>query len=417
MRLMSGVAGVVRPQPGYVRLGAFGVLIAVFALGCILGRINTYLVMLLVLVVLITPSLGDAFRLRQRNPIDLMLVAAATLPSVSFAIVMREPYDLAYIVNFLPLVVVIPFRWQLDRLARADGAVIISWLSLAGATIALGVAVVQVLFIGNGRAGPPLMSVFQFADTAVMLGFLALAGLFVPGAGKRLALLAGPIVGCLAAVIGGTRGAMLALPFLALVAIAVGYVSVTDRRRFVMALGAVAAACIVVVLISLQFGLVRALSGFLDVGRVLAGGELDGPTQERLVMLQGGWEAFLRAPLFGYGWAHMVTAIEPYVAPDYVPIMQNFRHLHNGLFSFAVSAGIPGIISFAILSVAPVVAALSTPRDEQFIARLYLTLILCVAYGVFQLTIIMLGFEYHTWQYAFMTAAFISFARTPAKRF
>jgi O-antigen ligase len=409
---MAGAA-TVRPQPRYVQFAAFGVLFAVFVLGCILGRNNTYLMMLLALVVLATPSLRDAFTLRQRNPIDLMLVVAAALPAVSFAIVMREPYDLAYAVNFLPLVVAIPFRWQLDRMARADGAVIISWLSLAGAAVALGVAVVQVLIMGRSRAGPPLMSAFQFADSAVMLGFLAAAGLFVPGARKRLVLLAGPIIGCMAAVIGGTRGAMLALPFLALVAIAIGYVSVADRRRFVLALGAVALACVAVLVVGLQLGLGRALNAFLDVGRVLVGGELDGPTLERLVMLQGGWEAFLRAPLFGYGWPYMVDVIEPYIDPSYVPTMQNFRHLHNGLFSFAVSAGIPGIISFVILSVAPVVAVFYTPRDAQFMARLYLTLILTVGYAVFQLTIIMLGFEYHTWQYAFMVAAFISFARTP----
>lgn len=131
-------------------------------------------------------------------------------------------------------------------------------------------------------------------------------------------------------------------------------------------------------------------------------------------MLWGGYQAFLNAPLFGYGWPDMVQAILPYIPAGEAERMLTFRQLHNGLLSFAVGAGIPGIISFLILSVAPVIAVLRTPRDEMFVPRLYLAVTLCVAYAVFQLTIIMIGFEFHTVQFAFMTMVILGFVRVPA---
>ena len=133
------------------------------------------------------------------------------------------------------------------------------------------------------------------------------------------------------------------------------------------------------------------------------------------MMFWGGYRAFLRAPLLGYGWTEMVQAILPYVPAEEAERMLSFRQLHNGLLSFAVAAGIPGIVSFLILSVAPVIAVFRTPRDELFASRLYLAVTLCAGYAVFQLTIIMIGFEFHTVQYAFMTMVILAFVRVPVR--
>ena len=131
-------------------------------------------------------------------------------------------------------------------------------------------------------------------------------------------------------------------------------------------------------------------------------------------MLQGGWQAFLHSPLFGYGWVDMVPAIFPHVPVESLPRMQTFRQLHNGLLSFAVGAGLLGVASFLILSVAPVVAVFYTARDALFASRMYLAVTLCAGYAVFQLTIIMIGFEFHTVQYAFMTMVILGFVAPPA---
>jgi O-antigen ligase len=409
---MAGAGVVADKQPGYVKFSTLAIVIFLFALPCIAGRLTTYFIFLFAIILIATPSVRTAFALRSRNPIDLMLVVAALLPGFAFMFTAREPYDLVYAFNFAPLLLAIPFRWQLERNRRPDGAAIIGWLSLAGTSIAFAVSVFQVLIEGRGRAGPPLMSAFQFADTAVLLGFFALVGLLVPGSRWRLVLLAGPILGCAASVLGGTRGAVVAAPALALIALGFAFVVVKDKRRLALAVLAVLVATGVALAIALQMGLHRALTGFSDIGNVLTGGEVDPETRERLVLYWGGLQAYLRSPLFGYGWPHMVTAIEPYVDPAVVDRVRDFRHLHNGLLSFAVSAGIPGIVSFVILSVAPAIAVFYTPRDSQFLARVFLTLTLCVGYAIFQLTIIMLGFEFHTVQYGFMAMAIFAFLGT-----
>ncbi|MGV3491870.1 MAG: glycosyltransferase family 39 protein [Devosia sp.] len=400
-------------QPGYVRYSTLAVVVLLFALACIVGRLTTYFIFILILVAIITPSLRTAFVLRSRNPMDVMLLVAAVLPGLAFAATAKTPQDLLYAINFLPLAVAVPFRWQLERNGRADGATIVAWLSLAGAAIAFVVAVVQVLVLRESRAGPPLMSAFQFADTAVLLGFFALVGLMVPGSRWRLLLLAGPILGCAAAVFGGTRGAVVAAPVLAVIAIGFAFVVVKNRRALLLAVVGLIAVAAIALFVAGQLGLHRALSAFGDAAQVLTGGNVSPETRERLVMYGGGLQAFFNAPLFGYGWANMVPAIEPYIDPAYVERVRDFRHLHNGLLSFAVGAGIPGIISFVVLSVAPVVAVFSTPRDAQFVARLYLALTLCAGYAVFQLTIIMIGFEFHTVQFAFMAVTILAFVKAP----
>lgn len=403
--------------PSYIRWACFAAIVFLFALPCIAGRLTTYFVLLFAIFALITPSILVAFRDRSQNPIDLMFVAAAALPSLSFVITADSPDDLMFAFNFAPLLVAVPFRWQVERFARADGAVLIGWLSLTGAGIAVIVGVVQVMFLGYDRAGQPLMSAFHYADSAMLLGFLALVGLFAPGKHRRLPFLLGPIFGIMVALLSGTRGALIATPVLGFIALVFALALAPARHRVVtlIAAAAVVVASGIVLLIAMQYGLDRAIGGFAATQDVLAGGVADRSTQERLMMFSGGYQAFMHKPLFGYGWPEMVRAILPYIPASEAERMLSFRQLHNGLLSFAVGAGIPGVISFLLLSVAPLIAVFRTPRDELFASRLYLAVTLCAGYAVFQLTIIMIGFEFHTVQYAFMTMVILGFVVVPQR--
>ena len=67
---MAAAAGT---QPGYVRLSTLGVVITLFALPCITGRLMTYILLLLALVAVATPSFRAAFAPRSRNPLELKL--------------------------------------------------------------------------------------------------------------------------------------------------------------------------------------------------------------------------------------------------------------------------------------------------------------------------------------------------------
>ncbi|MDF2983180.1 MAG: hypothetical protein K0Q69_2952 [Devosia sp.] len=410
------IAAVKTGAPSYIRWACLAMVVFLFALPCIVGRLTTYFVLLFAIFALLSPSVMAAFRSRSRNPIDAMFVIAAALPAIAFLFTSEEANDLLFAFNFLPLLLAVPLRWQLEKYAQVDSALLIGRLSLAGAGIAVIVGAVQVGMFGLERAGQPLMSTFHFADTAMLLGFTALVGLFAPGKRRHWIYLLGPVFGVLVALLSGTRGALIAAPVLGFVALAFALAQAPARHRGVTLIVAVAVAALSAILlfVAAKAGLTRALDGFSVTQDVIAGGAVDQSTQERLTMLWGGWQAFLHAPLFGYGWLDMVPAILPYIPSDQIERMLTFRQLHNGLLSFAVGAGIPGIISFLILSVAPVIAVFRTPRDALFASRLYLAVTLCVAYAVFQLTIIMIGFEFHTVQYAFMTMVILGFVRVPA---
>jgi len=410
------IAAVKTGAPSYIRWACLAMIVFLFALPCIVGRLTTYFVLLFAIFALLSPSVIAAFQSRSRNPIDAMFVIAAALPALAFLFTSEEANDLLFAFNFVPLLLAVPLRWQLEKYAQVDSALLIGRLSLAGAGIAVIVGAVQVGMFGLERAGQPLMSTFHFADTAMLLGFTALVGLFAPGKRRRWIYLLGPVFGVLVALLSGTRGALIAAPVLGFVALAFALAQAPARHRGVTLIVAVAVAALSAILlfVAAKAGLTRALDGFSVTQDVIAGGAVDQSTQERLTMLWGGWQAFLHAPLFGYGWLDMVPAILPYIPSDQIERMLTFRQLHNGLLSFAVGAGIPGIISFLILSVAPVIAVFRTPRDALFASRLYLAVTLCVAYAVFQLTIIMIGFEFHTVQYAFMTMVILGFVRVPA---
>lgn len=403
----------VAATPAYVRWTLWLTLVLLFALPCVIGRNVTFLILLAGLAVILTRSVLVARRLASRNPVDFVFTATVVAMTVAFIVTADDPRDLSYALNFSPFLLAVPFRWQLEREARTDGAVLVGWLSLAGTIGAAGLAVVQILVFHQDRVGQPHMNTFHYADTTMLLGFLTLVGCFAPGRHRRWPFLLGPVIGVGAVLASGTRGALLAAPLLVLVAFA--FALVTAKRKAPILLAGLAAVVVLAGLFAaaLMLGFDRAFDAFSVGGSVVTGGEVDRSTMQRLQMFIGGWRAFLASPFFGYGWGDMVPPIYPYVDPTYEPDMHIFRHLHNGLISFAAAAGIAGVISFLALSIVPIVAVLATPRDSQFASRMYLALTLCAGYAVFQLTFLLIGFDFHTVQYAYMTMVIVAFVRDP----
>lgn len=407
------MAAAMPAAPRYVRWALWLALVLLFALPCVIGRNTTYLIMLAGLAAILTPSIIGARREATRNPVDLVFTGVFVAMAAAFAITAEDAGDLSYALNFSPFLLAVPLRWQLERVARTDGAVLIGWLSLAGTIGAAGLAIVQIVIFQQHRVGQPWMNTFHYADTTMLLGFLTLVGWFAPGAHKRWPFLLGPVIGIAAVIASGTRGALLAAPVLGLVAFV--FALMTAKRKGPILLAAAGAVAVLVLLLGLALllGLGRAFEAFTLSGRFLWGGKLDNPSLERVQMMMGGWRAFLASPLFGYGWRDMVPAIYPFVDPAYEKTMHQFRHLHNGVISFAAAGGIVGLMSFIALSIVPIVAVFSSARDSQFHSRLYLAVTLCAGYAVFQLTFLLIGFEFPTVQYAYMTVVFLAFVRDP----
>ncbi len=403
-------AGTVAAGP-YTRWVSYALLVVLFALPCVLGRATTYVLLLAAALLIFAPSIRHALRHAPSNPMDWLFGAVFLALGVAFSLSAEQVGDVRFLANFLPLLVAIPLRHQLARVASASAALTIGWLSLAGTIAAASVGLVQIVGFGVTRVGQ-IMNPFQYADTTMLLGFLSLAGLFAPGRHNRLIFLAGPLIGTAAVMISGTRGALLALPVLAVIAFCFALVVFRQQRALIAWAGAGGVVLLLIVaLVAQQAGLARALEAFTAVFAAVSGDAVDGPVRERLLMLEGGWRAFLASPLYGYGWGDMVPAIYAHVPPEDQQLMRAFRHLHNGFMNFAVAAGSIGIVCFIALLATPIVGALASPRDSQWMVRLYLGLTLSAAFFVFELTFILLGFEFHTVQYAFMSAALFGFIR------
>lgn len=407
-----------------MRLRDKALVVVAFAGPCLIGAPAPYLLLVLALLGYLTPSIRSSFRERSRNPVDLMLLLPVLALMLTFAIVAKAPADLLYLFNFLPLLVALPYRWQLESEARHDGLVVLATLALAGAGLALLVGMLQVFVLGVPRAGLYWLNPIQFADTAMLLGFLSVAGAWLRGTTYRWIYLAGPMFGIAATLLAGTRGAMLAVPLLALLAIVFAVAAARQKKRALLISGVIAAATTAVVALPLLYmaltpgsglerPITRALSTFQGLDDIEGQVKSDLSIRIRIEFLIGGAKAFVEAPLLGYGWAGMVDAVVPKVAEDLQKTATRFGHLHNDFMNAAVSAGVVGILSYIALLLAPLLAVLGTSRDSQFVGRLYMSLALSLSYLVFGLTNVMFGYEFHTTLYGFLLMPILAVGRDP----
>ncbi len=73
---------------------------------------------------------------------------------------------------------------------------------------------------------------------------------------------------------------------------------------------------------------------------------------KRLAMWRASLDAISERPLVGYGAARRSSAIEPFLAEKDKKLAK-FTHVHNGLLTAGVAAGLPGMLSCLLLLVSP----------------------------------------------------------------
>jgi O-antigen ligase len=140
---------------------------------------------------------------------------------------------------------------------------------------------------------------------------------------------------------------------------------------------------------------------------------VDQSTGIRLMLWRAAYDAFSEAPLLGHGWARLMSAVAPHVPAEHQEILW-LPSLHNDVANFAVAAGIVGIGVYLLLLATPLVAALYSPRDRLYAARLYGVTVLVISYGCAGLTDLMFGFEFHTAIYICLSAILLGYCRAPA---
>jgi O-antigen ligase len=129
----------------------------------------------------------------------------------------------------------------------------------------------------------------------------------------------------------------------------------------------------------------------------------------RLSLLAAAWNTFLQSPWVGYGWDDLMSAIAPFLPPNWDT--QGSPHLHNDIADFAVAGGLFGLLAYAMILVAPVAAAVRSKKDSLHRVRLFAILLLVASYAVLGVNSLMFGFEIHTSLYCILCAAILGFVR------
>lgn len=383
--------------------GTSRTIVALTMLGAFcLGYFGAYLLMGLSLVALVL-SLP---RLRTRLSLDEVLILGAV---VLLGIALVTSGDAEHIVNFAMLVLYVPVKRLLESSARSDASQRVAMLASAGTLLALVYSVYQVSYAGSSRATGFSSDPIWSAQAAIFVGFLAALGSLRVERLHQLLFLVCGVLGVVVGAYSGSRGPILAVPLLALICLVFMQKSAT-LLSWRTAFG-------VAVIVAICWAIWNAGSGrFSSIAtsgtELLTASQLsDASASHRIIMYQAGLEAFLQSPWFGHGWQNRMSAIAPFLPAEYSDIPALHHHLHSDVLDFGVSAGILGLLAYALLLIAPIAGAFALPPDSQSRFRMAAAIGLPVAYGIFGITYLTFGYELHTTLYVCFMAIILGYCR------
>lgn len=332
-----------------------------------------------------------------RRPIVWMPLLGLLLVAIAYAVGAGSAEGLIGLAYFAPVFVVWPLLSAADDIRFEDAAGLVGVLALSGAAGAAVVAVMEVVATGTVRAGGGVANPIHFADVALLVGFAACAGCIARTGLLRFFFLLGPVLAAIAVVLSGTRGAVVAVAAMMAVAgigsVLLRLVSLRVAAWTVLALSVAGAATLWLGASQLS-GIQRVLVDMGDVFRT--GLPTDESTATRLQMLQGGFRAFIEAPIFGHGPLAFV-----HVANDLSELPPgNWPHLHNDLADFAASAGVVGLAAYVLFLLAPIVETLRGGRGWAGARVIVLVSSLVAGYFIMGLTNAMFGILNVTTAYA-----------------
>ena len=365
---------------------------ALFVLSPAIGSISSIIAVVLMLLLTPTIFLRGSWTSLKAQPANLLFVVAFALLTICFALTQQQPSDVLLAADFLALLLVPVVYLLAVRRPGARTIAILAALLALGAFVGALTASYDVFVqhferaIGWGSGGNLM------ARSVVPLGFMALSGVFAVRSRWRWLYLLGPAFGLYALVLTQTRGVFVAAPILALIFVWALMRELRAPRAWYLAgvvfvVAAIGAAAVA----SPRFLAVSAVWEQIQNGQARIS---DYGTLQRIQMWGVGWGAFLKRPLFGWGWAHLHDAALPYELSMY----------HNDFFNIAVAAGVVGIACWLAVLAAPLIGVALMPKDRFATLRLYCVLILSVSFFIFGLTDLTFGYDLPTTLYAFMTA-------------
>ena len=346
------------------------------------------------------------------DPGSWMFLIAWALIAIAFALTnLPGRKDFLLALNFAMFALYPLIAGALQRLAKPGNSAAVANLALVGSFVALALGSFQVFMQHYDRAEGYASNPIASATAALFLGFLSLLGLFSIKSTWRYIFLLGPIAGLITVLLAQSRGPLIALPALVVIAL----VMVPIRRA--LTVGAVAiliiAAGVLAVVKPSVFGRIESLPTIVED---LATGQpvpysVDGSGNIRYRILMGSLAAFKDSPWLGYGWYMKTPVVAKYIKDPVGFQDPRVAHLHSDILDLAVSGGIVGLIAYMLALLAPIVSAVTSPRDSQFKGRLFLALTLSVGFLCCGAVNLLFGFEFMTTMYVVLAAIFIGYCR------
>ncbi|MBF0680535.1 MAG: O-antigen ligase family protein [Devosia sp.] len=386
------------------------ILFAVLVIPTALGNISAYVALLGALLAL--PALLDrpAFRVVLHSQGLRLLMLAFVLLALALGFSAEAPNDFGAIGDFVVLPLALPLFALIFGLEKRFSIRLFALLCLAGTLVSLGVSLFEILALGKDRATGLASSAIFMGNVSVLLGFLALGAVFVSSGFLRLAFMAAPLLGVTAALLSGTRGALVAAVVLAAAfALFCLLRSGRDRGKILLT-GLLGGLAIIVatLLIGSQLGLLDRIGFVFDL--VASGETGDTSILYRLQYYQAGLTAFQDAPIFGHGWWRRFSAAMPYMSAELIDQGSgvSWAHLHNELLNFAVGMGAVGVLAYVCMLVAPLsgVQWRSLEPEDRALQAMAITLslgMLCM--GLFD---VMMIFEMPKTVYVFATTILLA---------
>lgn len=307
-------------------------------------------------------------RIAFKSPAVLLPLIAGALILLALLITTREPSNLVPVVLFMPLILIAPVATVLGS-GRKITADHIALFALVGSFAAMALALIDSRLLGIGRAGQSVNNPIHFAAVSVVIGFIALAGLYAVNRFVRMAALLGPLFGLVAAALSGSRGPLLAFPvMLVVVLLVLLFQRVNGRQAWVITAGLVVLG-VGTLIWMWQSPLVSSVPGIGDVILYLRDGAVrDSSSGERAAMYQGGLRALMDSPWFGHGANFVGAAAELSANPATFP---RYEHLHSDLLDFGALAGALGLAAYALfIAAAPVSACRLVDPKNRGMAQL-----------------------------------------------
>jgi O-antigen ligase len=382
------------------------ILVLTLSLSVVLGLVTPYILVVLGALLLLSRMIDGSLWRGGMELAPATLIGTVLVLFACFAVTARAPGDLIYVLNFVMLILFTPIYLTMKQLRPQNGAVIVARLALLGALLSVAVILIRIGYLGGRRSTAGLIGVIVLANTAVILGFIALIGAAADRGIQRFVYLLGPAAGISTLIMTQSRGPLLAVVPLGIAAAI--FLARTLRINWWWVAAGLAAGVLATAgwVVSLGGRMARLPHIFYSL---LSGDFVrDRTTEYRLDLYQAGWKAFTESPVIGHGWARIMEAAAPHLANAK---LADLPQLHNDFLDFAVAAGVIGIACYVTLLLAPIVLALRSPHDSQRQIRVYGCVVLSLAYFWDGLTDLMFGFEFHTALYAIILAILLGYCR------